>query len=60
MISRSRILVSGCKLTNIAEISISNSGGITTICGSRISNEKVWIKVCNAVRQESLDKGEAM
>jgi hypothetical protein len=35
------------KFTVIAEIFISNSGRITTICGSRISNEKVWIKVCN-------------
>jgi hypothetical protein len=34
--------------TSIADIFISNSGGITTICRSRISNEKVWIKVCNA------------
>ena len=33
--------------TSIAEIFMSNSGGVTTICDSRISNEKVWIKVCN-------------
>jgi len=30
------------------EVFISNSGGVTTICGNRISNGKVWIKVCNA------------
>jgi len=36
------------EFTYIAEIFISNSGGITTICGSRISREEVWIKVCNA------------
>jgi hypothetical protein len=33
------------EFTYIAEIFISNSGRITTICRSRISNEKVWIKV---------------
>ncbi len=33
------------EFTYIAEIFISNSDGITTICGKRISNEKVWIKV---------------
>jgi len=33
--------------TSIAEIFISDPGGITTICGSRISNTKVWIKVCS-------------
>jgi hypothetical protein len=27
--------------TSIAEICTSNSGGVTTICGKRISNEKV-------------------
>ena len=40
------------KFTVIAEIFILNSGGITTICGNRISNEKVWIKVCNVNSQE--------
>ena len=34
------------EFTYIAEIFISNSGGITTICGNRISNEEVCIKVC--------------
>ena len=32
-------------LSIVAEIFISNSGRISTICGSRISNEEVWIKV---------------
>jgi len=32
-------------LTYIAEIFILNFGGTTTICGNRILNEKVWIKV---------------
>jgi hypothetical protein len=30
------------EFTSIAEIFISNSGRITTKCGSSISNEKVW------------------
>ena len=42
------------EFTSIAEIFISNFGGITTICGNRISNEKVWIKVCNV---KSYEKG---
>jgi len=44
----------GCsKLKIYSRDFISNSGGIATICGSRISNEKVWIKVCNANLQEN-------
>jgi hypothetical protein len=47
--------------TSIAEIFISNSGGITTICGKRISNEKVWIKVCNSHSEpdRSIKKAES-
>jgi hypothetical protein len=32
------------KFTVIAELFISDSRGMTTICGSRISNDKVWSK----------------
>ena len=33
--------------TSIAAMFISDFDGIVTTCGKRISNEKVWIKVCN-------------
>jgi len=33
------------EFTSIAEICISNFGEITTICGSRISNEKLIINL---------------
>jgi hypothetical protein len=42
----SKTLTHGLDSTYIAEIFMSNSGRITTICGSRILNEKVRIKVC--------------
>ena len=41
----SEIFVNRQDLRYIAEIFTLNSGGIATICGNRISNEKVWIKV---------------
>jgi hypothetical protein len=41
------------EFTSIAEIFISNSCRITTICGSRISNTEVWIKVCDLNFQEA-------
>jgi len=47
MICISQILGYVTDSTWIAEIFISNSGGIVTICGNRFSNRKVWIKVCN-------------
>jgi hypothetical protein len=45
------LIVATFETTNMREVFISNSGGVTTICGNRISNGKVWIKVCNSHSQ---------
>ncbi len=42
-----KVFLARLKLISIAEIFITNSGKINTTCGSRFSNKKVWIKVCN-------------
>jgi hypothetical protein len=44
----SKLLANRWEFRYIAEIFISNVGGITAICSIRVPNEKVWIKVCNS------------